>query len=156
MLDGQNKSEEEKLESIKFEIKQLFESLEFKSDDTELEQEIEKQKNITIDALRSVDNDAPIPENVIDELTNFSILLEKASEQLVDEEYMIAQIKIGISQSRIRYEAGRIDSAIQILDGEEGFAEYAYNISNNSESCKKLSEDIDNLLASLKNLQPVQ
>lgn len=153
MLDGQNMSEEERLESIKFEIKQLFEGLNFKSENVELEQEIDRQKNITIDALRSVDNDAPLPENVTDELTNLSILLEKASEHLIDEEYMIAQIKVGISQSRVRYEAGKIDSAIQILDGEEGFAEYAYSISRTSNDCKKLSEDIDNLLALLKNLQ---
>ena len=146
-------------EPIEAKIARLFDELEFKIADLELNQQAEEQRKFAIEALREIPVDVISSPKSAEETAKYAQILEMASGQIQGDKavLMIAQLRVNMSLTKIHYEAGRIRVAFEIIDGEDGNEENgtlisAYNNENDSPDSKifygKLKQ-LDDLLYQL-------
>lgn len=164
--DDGPKSEEEQREEIKFEIKQIFDDLEFEIVDIVLKDQVDQQRAITINALSEIQKTpyTNLPEEVKNELVSYSKLLETAINHIQGQnEYTAAQIKIGIAKVKLHYESegtGGIDDAYDILvdpeDPDGGLIVYADNVADWSEELETIYNKIVHLVELINSLRQQQ
>lgn len=152
MLDGDKpKSEEERLEEIKFEIKSLFNDLEPEVSDFNLKEELDSQRRSTIDLASQTEETNELSAEIKTELFKYFKLLEKIEENhfLNYNNYEVLHIKIAISHIRMYYELGKINIALDLLDDPEnpdaGAESQSRNISDRTEENAKIYNDIRRL-----------
>jgi len=152
MLDGdQPKSEEERIEEIKFEIKRLFNALEPEVIDPELKAKHDQQRERIIELANKIDKTSELPIEAKNELYKYFELLEviEANQCHSYDEYEGTQIKIAIAHSKMYYEFGKIDIALKLLydpENPDGGAEYqAKNIAERTEENEQIFHKIHRL-----------
>ena len=157
MIDDNGLSEAEKLkEELKLQIRQLFDEVELKATDPTLALQMEGQRRATIEALvTEIGSNVRSPETRADVKKYHEMLVLAADQHRSDQpESIIADIKIIISEAKLRYEVGDLDYALEILDGEESgiiiLAQTDADLSEGlAELCLKL-EKLINLLYGLR------
>jgi len=150
MVDDNGLSETEKfIEEAKLQIRQLLDELELKAADPSLSQQMDSQGAITRQALVADGaSGSRSPETRI-EIRKYHELLVLAADQLRGDQANseIADIKIIISEAKLRYEAGDLDYALELLDDEEsGIFIYAQTESDRSDGLAELCAKLDKLI----------
>lgn len=152
MIDGDApKSEEERLEEIKFEIKGLFDGLGIKVADPKLNILYDSEKKLTLDLSKEPNETKELSEHVKFELRIFFRLLETIENDQCHNynEHEAMQIRVALAHIRMYYELGKMDIALDLLydpdDPDSGAESQARNITDRTEENKKVYQDIRRL-----------
>lgn len=150
MFRVEGPSPEEQTEKIKFEINQLFDSLEINITDPNLKNIYDFENKFIRNLLDQKGAQEELPQDVKNELYVYFRLLETIrNDSNGPIESSAASIKIAVAHAKIYYDLGKTSIALDLLDDPEvpegGAVSLAENCSNWSEELKLLYENIRRL-----------
>lgn len=153
MLDGDEpKSEEERLEEIKFEIKRLFDDLELEVIDPDLKERRDKQEELVITLLAQTEETINLPAEIRNKLNEYYQTLDDIAEETKDDvRHAAIIVKVAVSHSKIYYDSGKLDVALDLLDDPDdpdaGAEAQSRNMVSWSEEHLQLHKNIDQLIS---------
>lgn len=146
MFDGDAPmSEEENVEKIKFEITRLFDELDIKTQNTELERSRSLQEHRIMQLASQLDISTEFPAQLQDELIAYYDLLDKIADDKYKKglEQSADLSRVAVAHAKILYDLGKVEIAFDLLDNREtGAIVQAENASSWSEEHGLIHQNI--------------